>query len=185
MTRSLAGGMATEVTGATIRPITLVKFEFDSGDLNLWSGIGTLSWNGDTYTGSGNLLAISPITETEEIVANSVEFTVSGISSSIISTALSEEYQGRTVTMWLGAFDSSKAIIADPIKLFSGIMDVMTIVEAGGMATVTVVAESQLRSLSRPSPRKWTSADQKVAYPTDKGFDEVDQIQDDPIRWGS
>lgn len=185
MTRALTAGMVTEVTGVLIRPIVLIKFEFDSGELNLWSGVGTLSWNGDTYTGGGNALSVGRIRETQDVIANSVDFTISGISSSIISTALSEDYQGRAVTMWYGAFDSSKAVIADPIKIFAGIMDVMTISESGGTSIITVTAESQLRSLRQPSARKWTPADQKVLYPTDKGFDEVDQIQDDPIRWGS
>lgn len=184
MTRSLTAGMVTEVTGTITRPFVLLKFAFDSGDLNLWSGVGNLVWSGDTYTGAGNLLAISSVTETEEIIANGIEFTISGIASSIIATALSEDYQGRTVTMWRGMFDSSKAIIADPIKIFSGIMDVMTILESGRTSTITVSAESQLRSLTRPSARKWTAADIKVLRPFDKGFDELPQIQDDPIRWG-
>ena len=185
MTRTLTGAMVTEVTAALIRPIVFLKFEFDSGDLNLWSGVGTLSWSGDTYTGGGNALAVGPITETEDVIANGVEFTISGIDSSIIATALSEDYQGRPITMWYGAFDSAKAIIADPIKIFSGVMDVMTILEQGATSTITIAAESQLRALNQPSARKWTPADQKVAYPGDKGFDQVDQIQDDPIIWGS
>lgn len=184
MTRGLTAGMVTEVTGTLIRPITLIKFEFDSGDLNLWSGVGTLSWNGDTYTGAGNLLSVSNITETETLDANGIEFTLSGISSSILSTALTEEYQGRTVTMWRGMFDSSKAIVADPQKMFSGIMDTMPILEAGAASTVSVIAESHLRSLRRSSARRWTSADQEAVYPGDRGFDMVDRIQDDPLRWG-
>lgn len=183
MTRTLTAGMVTEVTGALIRPITLIKFEFDSGDLNLWSGVGTLSWSGDTYTGAGNLLGVSNITETETTDANGVEFTLSGVPD-IVAIALAEDYQGRTVTMWRGMFDSSKAIIADPVKLFSGIMDSMPIIEAGSASTVSVIGESHLRSLRRPSARKWTSADQKAIYPGDLGFDMVDRIQDDPLRWG-
>ncbi|KKM65703.1 hypothetical protein LCGC14_1488610 [marine sediment metagenome] len=184
MTRDITAGMITEITATGLTPITLLKFEFDSGDLNLWDGVGDLSWSGDTYTGAGNLLAISPITETEKIVANGVEFTLSGMPSSIISTALSEDYQGRPISMWRGAFDSNRTIVADPVPIFSGNMDVMTITESGDTATVSVVAESQMRALTRPSTRKWTSMDQKAIWPSDKGFDEVPQIQDDPVVWG-
>lgn len=184
MSRTITAGMITELTAGNLRPVTLIKFAFDSGDLNLWSGIGNLSWSGDTYTGAGNLLSASPVSETESIKANGVTFSLSGMPSSIISTALSEDYQGRTVSMWRGAFDSSKAIVADPILIFAGEMDVMTIEEDGDTATVSVLGESELRSLTRPSPRKWTSGDQKAIYPTDSGFDLLDQIQDDPVIWG-
>ena len=183
MTRDITAGMITEITATGLTPITFLKFEFDSGDLNLWDGVGDLSWSGDTYTGAGNLLAISPIAETEEIAANGARFTLSGMASSIISTALSEDYQGRPVSMWRGALDSSRAIIADPILIFSGNMDVMIINDSGAMAMVSVVAESQMRALTRPSTRKWTSMDQKAIWPSDKGFDEIPQIQDDPIIW--
>ena len=184
MTRTITAGMITEITASSLRPITFLKFAFDSGDLNLWDGVGDLVFGGDTYTGAGNLLGISKIAETESIIANSVTFTLSGLPSSIISTALSEDYQGRTVSMWRGAFDSSRAIIADPILIFSGNMDVMSISESGNTAAVSVTAESQLRALTRPSPRVWTAEDQKVTYPADLGFDELPQIQDNPLVWG-
>ena len=183
MTRDITAGMIAEITADKLTPITLVKFEFDSGDVTLWDGIGDLSWSGDTYTGSGGLLAMSPIIESGDLVANSVEFVLSGIDAAIVSTALSEDYQGRPVSMWRGAFDSSRAIIADPILIFAGTMDVMPIRDEGATATVSVVAESEIRSLTRASTRKWTSMDQKAFYPNDKGFDEVPQIQDDSVLW--
>lgn len=183
MTRTITAGMVTEITASSIRPITLVKFAFDSGDLDLWDGTGDITWSGDVYTGAGNLLSISAVTETEELVANGVEFTLSGMPASLISTALSEDYQGRPVSMWRGALDANRAIIADPILIFSGNMDKMPIRDSGDTATVSVIVESQLRSLTRPSPRKWTSMDQKAIHPADKGFDELAQIQDNPIIW--
>lgn len=185
MTRGLTAGMITEVTGVLIRPFMLIKFAFDSGDFNLWSGTGDLVWSGDTYTGAGNFLGFSSVSETEEIIANGLEISLSAIPSSTIAIALAEPYQGRTVTMWVGAFDSSKAIIADPEKIFSGIIDVMNIKESGGSARISVQAESQLRSLSRPSARKWSSADQRARRLNDAGFDELAQMQDDPLRWGA
>lgn len=184
MVRTITADMITEYTSSSLRPITLVKFEFDTADLNLWSGVGELEWSGDTYTGAGNLLNISDIEETEAIVAGSVVFTLSGISSTIISTALSEDYQGRTVTIWKGALDSDRAIVADPVFIFSGNMDVMTISESGQSSIVTIIAENQLRALTRPSTRKWTDADQKIIYPSDRGFEELPQIQDEPLKWG-
>lgn len=184
MARDITAGMVTELTAVSSRPIKLVKFGFDGGDVMFWNGVGDLVFDGDTYLGAGQLLDISEITESEDIKADSVTFTLSGIPSTIIEVALDEDYQGRPVTLWRGAFDANKAIVADPFVIFAGEMDVMTILESGGAATVSVVAESQMRSLRRPSTRKWTSADQKAIVPTDKGFDEVPQIQDEPLEWG-
>ena len=67
MTRSLTAGMVTEATAPSLRPILLVKIAFDSGDLNLWTGIGDLVFSGDTYTGAGDLLAFSPVEESDDL----------------------------------------------------------------------------------------------------------------------
>lgn len=184
MTRTITANMITEYTSSSFRPITLVKFAFDSADLNLWNGVGDLTWSGDTYTGAGNLLGISDITETEAIVAGNVIFTLSGMPDDIIAIALSEDYQGRNVTVWKGAFDANRDIITDPVLIFSGNMDVMTMTESGETSVISIIAESQLRALTRPSSRKWTDADQKVPYPNDEGFREVPMIQDEPLIWG-
>ncbi len=185
MARGLTAGMITELTAPGNRPFTLVKFEFDSADLNLWDGVGDLVFDGDTYLGAGNLLDISEIAETEDIIANSVRFTLSAIPSDIISTALTENYQGRPVSMWMGMFDASKAIVADPELIFSGSMDVMDIFEAGDASSASIIAESQLRALTRASSRVWTSADQKaiLGLETDKGFDEIPLIQEKSLVW--
>ncbi len=183
MARSLTAGMITEVTAPNNRPIQLIKFAFDSADLNLWNGVGDLVFGSDTYLGAGNLLNVSEIVETEDIVANSVNFTLSAIPADIIATALLENYQGRPVSAWSGMLDASKAIVADPELMFAGSMDVMEILEGGTTSTATIIAESQLRALTRASSRKWTDEDQKVNFPTDDGFRGIPLIQETVTLW--
>ena len=52
-----------------VRPIFLVHMVFDSSELNIWSGVGDLSFDSVTYTGLGDLLSISEIKETSDISA--------------------------------------------------------------------------------------------------------------------
>ena len=40
MTRELTAAVTAEVQTSPIRPAALVKFDFDSGPVRLWSGIG-------------------------------------------------------------------------------------------------------------------------------------------------
>src|SRR4051812_5427365 len=86
--RDLSADMVTEVTAAQLRPLVLIKGEFDSGDLNLWSGIGTLSWNGDTYTGAGHLLSMSEVTENNLSDAQNTTFNLTGIDTAVLAAAL-------------------------------------------------------------------------------------------------
>lgn len=177
--------MTTEVTAAELSPIILVQAEFDSGDTNLWSGYGNIVFDGDNYTGAGNLLQISSIEETEDIEARGVTITVSGIPSSLISIALSENYQDRPIKIWFGALnESTGALISDPELMFRGRMDTMQITEDGETALIAVRAENNLIALKRPRERRYTSDDQKLDYSTDTFFDQVPALQDDEIVWG-
>lgn len=184
MSRSLTANMTTEVTSSVLSPIVLVELEFDVVPLNMWSGIGDLDWNGSTWTGAGNLLSFGSLEETTEVRALGTSITLSGLNSSILSAALSEDYQGRKATIWLGATDSAGAVIADPIIVFGGRMDVMTINENGGEVAINITVENRLIDFERTKLRRYTDQDQKIDYPNDKGFEFVASIQDKEIVWG-
>ena len=184
MSRTLSTEMQAVATAELVRPIYLVKMEFTSGNLFLWSGLGSLVYSGDTYVGTGDLMAISPIKESEELTANGVTFTVSGVKESLIQKARDEPYQGRKITLYLGAFDENADIISSPVVLFSGFMDVMTISDSGETSTITIAAENKLISFDRSSIRRFTAEDQKIDYPTDKGFEFVSKISQQEIIWG-
>lgn len=184
MSRGLTSGVVTEVESEQLSPILLLKAEFDGGDLRLWSGVGDIVYNSETYTGAGNLLGISNISETTDIEARGAVFALTGIDSSIISTALSENYQGRPISCWMGFLGNSPAIVADPVLLFKGRMDVLQIDESGAAATLSMQVENKLIDLKRSKVRRYTSEDQKQEYPSDLGLDFVPSLQDMELIWG-
>ena len=161
---------------------------FDAGEspnvLNLWNGIGDLAYGGNTYTGVGDLLSISQITETSDIQATGINVNLTGIKSSFIVIAKDHEYQGRPLTVALGAFDASGGLIADPVIVFSGFMDTMTISENGAYSTIGISVENKLVSFERSKVRRYTAEDQKIDHPTDKGFEFVTAIVQKEIIWG-
>ncbi len=185
MVRSLTAGMITEVTASPLRPILLVKMEFDSADLNLWTGVGDLSFGGDTYTGAGDLLSFSRIEETSNLRAIGMAAVLSGIPSSIITIALAEDYMGRPVTVWFGALDSSGALVADPEPIFAGLIDTLPIKDAGDTATIEVRIENRLARLEESRARRYTPEDQAIDFSGDKGLDFVVALNDGrEIIWG-
>ncbi len=183
MVRSLTSAMISEVQASVLSPIFLVQFSF-STPLRFWTGFGDLKFGGNTYMGAGNLLTISPIEETQEVRSTGVNFALSGIPSSILSVALTEDYQGRDVRMWFAVLDANKDIVLDPYLAFVGRMDVMEIVEQGETSAIGVSAENVLVALERPNERRYTPEDQKISFSGDKGFDFVAQLQDKQLIWG-
>ena len=178
MARSLTAGMVTEVTGEKLEPILLVKLAFDSGDLNLHTGVGDLVFSGDTYTGLGDLISFSAIEETDSLQAVGLTGALSGVPSALVSIALAEDYMGRALTVWFGALDSSGDLIADPELVFAGLLDSMLIEDAGETATIAIQAENRLVRLEEARRRRYTAEDQAIDYPADKGLDFVTKLND-------
>lgn len=185
MARDLTAGMITEVTAPRLEPILLAKFAFPSADVNVWSGLGNITFNGDLYLGVGDLGAISEIKETQVLEASGVAFTMSGIPGAFIAATLTEDYQERLAKLWFGALDSNKDLVATPYLLFTGRMDVMTIDEGSETATITLKVENRLVDLERPKLRKYTAEDQKDEFPGDLGLDFVTDLNSGKkVIWG-
>ena len=180
--------MTTVTTADVVRPAYFVRMVFDSGEspnvLNLWNGVGDLAFGGNTYTGVGDLLSISQITETADIQATGINVSLTGVKSSFIVIAKDHDYQGRALTVSLGAFDASGSLIADPVIVFSGFMDTMTISENGAYSTISISVENKLIAFERSKVRRYTAEDQKIDHPTDKGFEFVTAIVQKDIIWG-
>lgn len=171
------------VAAKNYQPILLIEGFFDSGTLRFWTGYGDLVWSGNTFIGSGQVIGLSDVTETNAVESNSVTFMLNGIPSTNLSFALTENYQNRVVKYWLGLL-SNGVLIADPVALFVGRADSMTIRDNGETADIALKAESHLADLLRPRARRYTQEDQKIDYPSDLGLQFVRDIQDKTYRFG-
>ena len=209
MARDITTGFDDELDEVNKNPCILVKAEFDGGDLLLWSGYGSIDFNGDTYSGAGQLMSMSPVQETQELRANNVTFGLTGLDAAVIATGRTEDYSGRPITAWFGLRDSDGQVptddsgnipldssgnaptdspgglIADPYRIFSGEMDIIEFEYNGENSGGHIAAESELLNLRKKNERRLTPEDQKLEYPGDLGFDFVPTIQDRQITWGA
>ena len=184
MSRGLPTAVAHAVSADVVRPVLFVECAFDSGDLNLWAGIGNLTVVSTTYVGAGTLLSVSGIKESTELQANGIVVQLSGITEPLLSKARDEDYQGRELKVLLGTMDSTNTLISNPFVIFSGFMDTMTITDAGETSTIKVSVENRLIEFERSRQRRYTSEDQKIDYPNDKGLEFVAEISEKEIVWG-
>lgn len=181
MARAMTSNMQTALQARVKRPFGLVLFDFDSGALRLWTGVGPLAWDGETWTGSGHLLKLADAGETAETKAVGGQFTLTGVDSAILDLVEGENYQGRTVRLWVGLFDDAGAIIADPVEVKRWLMDVMEDRDDGKTAQVTLSVEDVLAELERSHERRWTDEDQKLDDADDRFFEFVADLQEREI----
>jgi hypothetical protein len=185
MPRAVSTEFANAIAAGAVYPALLVEIQFDSGTLRIWTGVGPLDWNGQTWTGAGGIIAVDAVEEAATVQAIGTKITLSGLDSSTVALALAEPYQGRRVLLRLALFDASGTIIATPDVVFDGRADVMTIADDGPGCTIAMTAESLFVDLQRARERRYEHEDQQLDYPGDLGFAFVSQIQDKPLKWGS
>lgn len=183
MSRGLSAGMLTQVGSANVTPILLFYGEFASGTVRMWSGIGDLSWDSQTWLGAGSLVQVSNIEETSEIKASGIVVTFNGIPADLLSLVLSDVRQGALGKVWLG-FLSSGSVVATPWLIFEGRIDTPVINEEAETCSIAITYESRLIDLSRPRTARYTDQDQKREFPGDLGMEFVLALQDKEIPWG-
>jgi len=184
MTRSLGTDFSNALTSDELNPFFAVKMDFAGGSVRLWGGYGDITIDGEVYTGAADFLGVSEVDETSEIKAAGINVSLSGIPSSLIATALTDNYQGREIILYFGTLTDAGAINNTPYILFKGRMDVMNIQESGNVANVNITGESRLIDLEIARERRYTSEDQKIDFPDDKGFEFVADLQNKEIVWG-
>tara|TARA_R100000951_G_C2643348_1_gene181672 strand:+ start:1548 stop:2093 length:546 start_codon:yes stop_codon:yes gene_type:complete len=166
------------ITDSEIQPFYAVELLFSSGAVRLWTGYDDKNIEGNTYVGAGNLLSIPNVEEIADMSAKSADVVLSGVSTSLVSLALQEPYQGRNARILFGIEGQT------PIEVFGGLMDVMTINDSGEASTISLTLESRLVELERIRPFRYTDNNHKLRHPTDDFFSFVPALQDREILWG-
>lgn len=184
MARDLHADTVTALGSDTLRVAAFVKMEFDSADVNVWSGIGEKVLGSDTYTGLGNLGAVSAVTEDGQLNAHEVDFTLSGVPSAYLSLALAEPYKYRPISLIMSFLDATGAVISDAFTMFKGKMDVMLIQEGADTSTVSVRAESAMKEAERAGSRKFNAQSHQIDYPGDRYFRHQNLIQNQELLFG-
>tara|TARA_B100000963_G_scaffold137118_2_gene119349 strand:- start:15887 stop:16495 length:609 start_codon:yes stop_codon:yes gene_type:complete len=192
MSRSIHSNIVSALANPEIEPFYAVKLSFSTGTLYLWTGYGNKTINSETYLGSGNLLSIDGLEEASDLSATGTDIVLNGIDSTILTYALTEEYQGREVNIYWGVSD-----VSEVVEVFSGYMDQMTIVDKGDTSTIKLSVESKLIILERPNIRRYTEGSHAAVIATentrdnttytesnDSFFRWVAKLQDVQVPWG-
>ncbi|PCJ17488.1 MAG: hypothetical protein COB02_13795 [Candidatus Cloacimonadota bacterium] len=166
------------------RFIILVDLYYDLETVSFWSGIGDFLYNGVTYQGTGNLGSISPIKETDGIVANGIEISLSGIDPSSIQRTLNEPHRERKVIVQLGFLSELNTWELEPFIVFQGRMDKPNIENSVDSSTIRIKCENRLIDMKRSKILRFTHEDQRVKYPNDLGFEFISSSVEKQIKWG-
>lgn len=181
----ISGPVYAAMTASVVRPALCVEMYLSSGTIYLWTGVGELSYNGNTYQGTGTLGSISSWDNDGNLAANGLTLSLSGIPTEMLAIAFNEDYRNRQVKMHIVLFNSDGNLIGGNI-VFIGRIDVMSVTRKAESCDISVTVENHLISFDRARIRRYTLQDQKLIDPTDIGFEYISKVsQDLSFTWGS
>lgn len=183
MTRFASTTNSTEAAKQSIRMFAAVALDFSSGVIRVHDGIGNITWGGNTYSGVGQLGSIEVVSESVEIIARAISLTLSGVDSSLVNTTMTEVYQNRQATVYVGFVNETTGAVVDtPETVWEGRMNQMSISSSAGSASIRLTCEHRLRR--EPRIARYTNEDQQLLFSGDRFFDLVPSIKGFVAKWG-
>jgi len=183
MSRSLNQSIIDVLTQENLTPVIFVYLDFATDPVYVNSTVLSIPWNSEVWVGVNGIGDVTNISESSELSAAQVSFTLTGIPRDLITVATDQDYQGRDVTIYFGVLDSNHDLDGSPSTVWKGRIDTMSI-ELGQFATVTVTAENRLADWQRPRIRRYSHQDQQLRFPGDLGFEFINTMADVELKWG-
>lgn len=126
---------------------------------------------------------MSSVPSTIKTQAQNITLTLNGIPPTLVTEAVNQVRITGTVAIWLAFFSSSGSVIADPVQIFSGSMDVPSLSDSGDTSSISITCENSLLSLNLAPNRRFDDPDQQLYHPGDLGFSFVDQLPNINLFW--
>jgi hypothetical protein len=149
----------------------------------------TISYNGtnETYTGTGQLLSVSPSRSELRNTASDVTITLSGIPDARIKEIMNSKIKGSRIEIYRVLFNTSTyqpiSISGNPAGRFFGIVSNFSLEEDYDITnktnsnSISLICSSWHESLKSKLPgRKTNPEDMKIFYPNDVSFDRVPNL---------
>jgi len=182
MTRGINSTTKTALATGGFNLCTLLQIDFSSV-VRLTDADRNISALSNTWTSSGHLLSIGPVTESTELKVNSMRIELSGAEQTYLAIFLGGEYIDKWVTVYRAVLDASDAVVGAPLMYFKGLIAGFEFAETTESSVITVDVASHWKDFEQINGRKTNHNSQQVYFPGDLGLEYGARIIKD-IKWG-
>lgn len=181
MSRPMETDTRTALSARAVSYALLAEFEIsDVETVNVWTGVGEISWNSKIWAGLGQFGGISQVTEAADGTLDKITYELSGVDNAIVSTLLSEildnPIEGRLAKCWIALFNTDMSLIGAPVLLRQDVMAEVSTRDSTGSAMAQVTASPPGIALGRASFRVYSDADQQAEFSGDDFFANIETV---------
>lgn len=193
--RQISTAMQTALAGGIgVVPVMFLRITFSDEPLRVFTGLmGQVAWDGQVWTGLGQVLQITPVAETSDGSPQQLTISLSPMTvnvdgeedENLIVRLQALATRGAPVDLWLGFIATTDgSIVPDPLHLFSGKIDQRQVQDSGSEVELRLVAVSELEDGDRAlrfrlSPARLAAR----GHDDDRFFDHLHEVEDVEIKW--
>lgn len=157
----------------------------DARVARFWSGLGTLVFNGNSWSGLGKLGRITWSGETAELRTTETSYEISGVLDALaVSEFIQTPVRNGLANAWLCVFDEAGQVVPDPVLIDKTILDVASLhYGQDGQATLALRGTSAIFDFRKPRGRYLTNEQLQADYPGDTGFDRIPALANRIVSW--
>jgi hypothetical protein len=185
MPRPLSPALLTALSAPILNPALFVQAQFSDETVYMWSGVGSVTWNGHTWIGLGGFLGVTTPEDSSTVEAKGITLMLSGMDAKMLPQALNDVVLGYPVTVYLALYDSNNTLIDGPVVAWAGRLDQPTFEVGGTEVSLQINCESRLLDMNVGVDRRYTHEDNQLDNPGDLCFMFVDSIQEMTLFWGN
>lgn len=175
------------LNSSSIRYSEFIKLTMPHEVHTFCSAAGSITVDGNTFTGLGDLLTISGIQRDIKTTSNDLTVSLTGIDGNNVGIVLSSDIKGSLIEVWRGFLDSNNQIITTPtlqfFKRYQGIVNNISITEDFNETTRSRIATCSISCASirtvlenRIAGAKTNTISWQKFYPADLSMSRVQSI---------
>jgi hypothetical protein len=180
MAKNCSTAFLAALAKGVITPVLLFAGQFTSGWVYMSTYRRVIAWNGQSFLPGAGFVGVGGATDSKGLKADNLILTcaASGALTSdwaaYINSECKHSFPG---TLWFALIDDSDVLVADPVQIFTGNMDVVAIQRQAESILLQLTYETPLIR-KQANQRRYTQEDQLAEYPNDTGFHQVNALQD-------
>ena len=181
---TIPAGVLSAIVAGQVQTCHLVELTLSTGTVWLTDYGLTVAYGGNDYLAAGQLLGLSEIVESAQVIVSEMSVTLSGVDQTFIAALLAETYLDRRLVVHR-AFLDANAAVTYARTVFDGRMDAPTITEdpLAGTCTVSITATNYWADFERRPGRHTNYEETQLYFPGDKFF-EFTAEGNKQITWG-
>lgn len=183
MPRTIDNLTKIESKKSTVQSVALVEILHTVSPIRLHTGIGDLIYNSNTFQGMGTLGRISSINENSTMATASVDLSLSGVDTSLISTFNRKDMQNSNVTIWHGYINDLGTLLV-PVVIFNGFVNNSSVDIGRDTSVINLNVIDEFTRWQKNLPKRYNNESQTSDYPNDILFSRQAEMFKETLTWG-